>query len=351
MNIRENVPLKDYTTFRVGGNAQFFCDVGTVDELIEAVTFARDKAVPFLVLGGGSNVLVSDEGFNGLVARVTLKGISFVSRDSHTLVTAGAGENWDDFVRYTVSQGLYGIENLSYIPGTVGAAPVQNIGAYGVEIQSIVETVTALDTDTMKIVTFNNRQCEFAYRNSYFKKSDGKGYIITSVTFRLTPSGNLNFEYKDIAQYYTDNPSHPKTLAGIRDAVIAIRKNKLPDWTVLGTAGSFFKNPIITKDHYQTLRKKYPEIPSYIVRDHDVRGLQIKANDAVKVPLGWILDHVCGYKGLKRGPVGVYERQSLVLVNFGNATAAEVKRLAEEMTLTVKNATGIMIEPEVQYVG
>jgi UDP-N-acetylmuramate dehydrogenase len=293
LTIKEHVPLATYTTFKIGGNARFFCAVSSTKELHEACRIAREKALPLLVLGGGSNMLVSDSGFGGLVIKIEIKGIEFEERGEIVQVRIGAGEDWDYVVAKCVSQGYGGIENLSYIPGTVGAAPVQNIGAYGVEIGSVIAAVRAVNYENGEERIFSRNECRFAYRDSFFKTPGGRKFIITEVTLELQKNCPLNMTYKDVAVFYEQNPAHPKTLQGVRDAVIMIRKRKLPDLSRFGTAGSFFKNPIISEKHFALLKEKYPTLPSYSASE-----------GYVKVPLAWILDNVCGIKGYKKGNSG-----------------------------------------------
>jgi UDP-N-acetylmuramate dehydrogenase len=341
--IRENVLLRDFTTFRIGGPARFFCEVASEAELEEAIVFARAKCggegrAPFFILGGGSNVLVSDAGFGGLVIKMNIHGINF--HDMRAQI--GAGENWDEFVAESVSRGLYGVENLSGIPGTVGAAPVQNIGAYGVEVASAIEEVRAYDTKENIWKTFSKDECLFTYRDSIFKKNSGR-CIITSVVFLLKKNAELQLNYKDLQEYFSASVSstaNQPNLADVRAAILSIRSKKLPEVRVIGTAGSFFKNPIISADYYVALKKKYPDMPSYPAGE-----------SRIKIPLAWILDHICGYKGITKGNVGTYKNQALVIVNGGDATAKAIKNFADEITLTVKEKTDIDIEPEVQYVG
>lgn len=350
--ITEHIPLSAHTTFKTGGPARFFCVARSTSDVLEAIAFARGKSAPFFILGGGSNMLVSDEGFAGLVIKMEIGGIEFTNTDGEGGVvraSVGAGENWDLFVQNCVERGLYGAENLSFIPGTVGAAPVQNIGAYGAEVKDIIESVEAIDVLSGEVKTFSNADCEFAYRDSIFKKKENAGrYIITRVIFVFKKEGRVNTEYKDIQEYFStlsSNEQKPPTftpsLAEVRAAVIAIRKKKLPDWHSVGTAGSFFKNPVICLEHYEGLKKNYPDLPSYPVPGNP---------EVVKVPLAWILDRICGYRGVTRGAIGVYQNQALVIVNNGGGTTAGVKSLAAEMIATVKEKTGIDIEPEVQYV-
>ncbi len=339
MNIISGPNLNNLTTFRIGGKARFFCSINSIEDIEKALEFASNNNLKIFVLGGGSNILFSDEGFDGLVVKMEMMGVNVEDIDDEkSLVEAFAGENWDDFVKFTVDKGLYGLENLSYIPGTVGASPVQNIGAYGSEVKDTIYSVKVFDIKDNKIVFFNNKDCDFSYRNSIFKKNKGR-YIIVSVKFILNKKGKLNLEYKDIKEYLLKNNIKNPTLLDIREAVINIRKNKLPDIGLVGTAGSFFKNPIIKKEKVVELKVKWPELPVY---DHN--------DEEVKVSLAWIIDKVCGLKGLSKGNVGIYKNQALVLVNNGNATAQEVKDFANIIIKSVKDMTGIDIETEVEWV-
>ncbi|MDQ2933065.1 MAG: UDP-N-acetylmuramate dehydrogenase [bacterium] len=340
MIIQENVTLAEYTTFKIGGPARFFCSVTTEEELHAAAVFAQEKKIPVFVLGGGSNILVNDRGFDGMVIRVELKGITYkpVQGTSEVLVSVSAGELWDSFVQEMVSRGLFGIENLSAIPGTVGAAPVQNIGAYGTEVCETIEGVKFFDLQSMVFKYFSNKECEFAYRTSLFKKFKNH-YVITSVDFKLDKEGKVNTTYRDVRDYFAKKEIEHPTLEEVRNAVIDIRWNKLPDWKLWGTAGSFFKNPIISVQKYAELKSTYPELPGYPEND-----------GSVKIPLGWILDKVCNVKGLCIGNVCVYEKQSLVLVSKPGASSEEVVSIAQELMKRVKETTGIEIEGEVEWV-
>lgn len=332
MKIEEKKQLAPFTTFKIGGPAQFFCSVSTEGELEDAVTFAKEKGLEIFVLGGGSNILMSDKGFKGLVIKMELKGVEFLG--GRAIVKAG--ENWDEFAEKCVERGLYGVENLSYIPGTVGAAPVQNIGAYGSEVKDTIDTVRAFDTEKLVFHDFTNFDCKFEYRDSMFKKNPGK-YIITSVSFILKKEGRVNISYKDLKDYFGDKKP---SLAEVRNAVIEIRKRKLPDVKEVGTAGSFFKNPIIAHSHANQLEKQYPSLPIFPHND-----------EYVKVSLGWIIDKVCNFKGKGIGDVGTYKNQALVLVNNGKATEKDVKAFAKEIEKAVFEKTKIKIEPEVLYIG
>ncbi|HTK33046.1 MAG TPA: UDP-N-acetylmuramate dehydrogenase [Candidatus Paceibacterota bacterium] len=364
MKIQENIPLAQFTTFKIGGSARFFCIVTSAADLKKSLEFAKEKNVTFFVLGGGSNLLISDEGFHGLVIKMEIKKKMI---NDQQIITAGAGEMWDDFVAWTLEQGFNGLENLSAIPGTVGATPVQNIGAYGVEAGQFISKVRAFDTHMMKEVEIAGRDCHFGYRNSLFKHEKGR-YIITHVDFALKKDGKVNVEYKDLKEYFekVTEPapfSRPAKLATqplrsdkfrsfkssgsvtpvptplhVREAVIDIRWHKLPDWNTWGTAGSFFKNPIITQEKFDQLKAKYPGMPGF----RDVGG--------VKIPLGWILDNVCHLKGVMIGGVGTYEKQALVIVTKPGVKAKEVVDFTHDLMKQVKGATGITIEAEVEWV-
>jgi len=340
MTIEASISLHNLTTFRIGGRARFFCCVTNIHELSEAIAFADREKIPFFVLGEGSNILVSDEGFPGLVIKMDILGIDFENLSGDKVkVKAGAGENWDYLVALTVEKGLYGLENLSFIPGTVGAAPVQNIGAYGAEVKDTITEVETFDTVEKKVKIFTHKACHFTYRDSFFKTKEGKRYIITSVSFTLNSKGSVKTEYKDVKDYFAKKQNKNPSLTEVRQAVIEIRQAKLPDVKKLGTAGSFFKNPIIGKREYQALLKHYPKLPSYNLD-----------TSHVKIPAAWILDNLCNFKGYREKHVGVYESQALVLVNFGNATADEVLQLANAMQKCVKEKTGIDLLFEVQIV-
>lgn len=338
MVIQKNIQLKDFTTFRIGGPARFFCLVTNEDELIEAISFSMKNKIPFFILGGGSNILVSDEGFQGLVIKMEMKGITYSENGDIVSIKAFAGENWDKFVEETVSRGLYGLENLSLIPGTVGATPVQNIGAYGSEVKDTIESVHVLDVLKDEYKDLSNSECKFSYRNSLFKE-DPRRYVVLSVTFNLNKKGKLNMGYKDVQEHFTFKKIKEPTLKQMREAIIEIRRRKLPDVKDYGTAGSFFKNVIVSTTKAQELISKYPEMIVHPVNDKKV-----------KIPIAWVLDNLCGFRGVKKGNVGTYKNQALVIINTGNATAAEIIALAQKMVDGVYEKTGIEIEPEVEYV-
>jgi UDP-N-acetylmuramate dehydrogenase len=329
--------LSEYVTFKIGGPAAFFAAVRSAGELREAAAFAREKGMPLFVLGGGSNTVFPDEGFPGLVAKMEIMGVAYEDAGDTVRVTAGAGEDWDAFVGDTVARGLSGLENLSLIPGTVGAAPIQNIGAYGVEVSRTIESVEALDLATGETRTLTNAECAFGYRDSAFKHAEGKGLAVLSVTFVLRKDGIVDSSYKDVAQYAAEHGIAAYSPATLREAVVAIRTAKLPDVNKVGTAGSFFKNPTVTKEKYAELAARFPGIPGFL------------SASGVKVPLAWILDHVCGLKGEREGNVGTHTRQPLAIVNFGGATARELMSYAERIAGEVKSKTGIAVEMEIVF--
>ena len=338
MTPQAQVQLAPYTTFGIGGDTSWFCDCSSESEIESAITFAKEKQLPVFILGGGSNVLVSDAGFDGVTIKNSIVGIEVISEtDTDVLIEVGAGEVFDELVAWSVGQGYWGLENLSHIPGSVGATPIQNVGAYGVEIDSVVESVRTFNSSTGVWKTFSKKDCQFGYRDSFFKSPVGREYVVVSVTFRLRKDPTRILSYRDLAERFSD--SEP-TQTEIREAVIEIRSAKFPDWHTIGTAGSFFKNPIIPTKHYMSLRERYPELPGFVVSDTET-----------KVPLGWILDKICGVRGRQVGPVGSYQGQALVIINTGGATAAAVSAFAEDIASQVKEKTEIEIEWEVTKVG
>jgi len=340
MKILTDIPLAQHTTFKTGGAARFFCIASSEEDVKEAASYAQEHDLRLFVLGGGSNILIGDRGFDGMVLKVELRGKAYAepSDDTGAVVSAAAGEMWDDFVDETVSKGFYGLENLSAIPGTVGATPIQNIGAYGAEAAHTIVSVRALDTQTMEFVSLSNAECRFSYRDSMFKHEKGR-YIITSVDFRLSRTPTPNLSYSDVTAYFSKKGLKDPTPEDVRRAVIDIRWNKLPDWKLWGTAGSFFKNPIVSAETFAELKKKYPQLPGYPEPD-----------GRVKVSLGWILDKACNVKGLCVGHVCTYEKQALVLVSKPGGTSEEVVALAQELMKRVKDKTGLDIEGEVEWV-
>jgi UDP-N-acetylmuramate dehydrogenase len=329
--------LKDYTTLKVGGPAAYFFSVGNESEIMNAVAVATLNDLPILILGGGSNLLISDDGFKGVVIKNQISGIEVVEEEADgILVRVGAGEILDELVAYTVEKGWWGIENLTSIPGTVGATPVQNVGAYGVEVKEVIAFVEAIDMRDGSKKVFTTDECQFGYRDSFFKTSDGKNFFITHVLMRLTKNKNAKIEYADLKKVFLDN--EPSQLE-IRNALIKIRSQKFPDWRLVGTAGSFFKNPIIDGKHKDELLGVYSEVPYYQ-----------EGSNMFKISLGYLLDKVCGLKGYRVGNVGLSEAQALVLINYGGATADEIKNFVEEVSEKVFQKTKIKISPEVNFI-
>ena len=335
--IQRNILLAPYTTLGIGGFAEYFIEVTNEKELLEVVQWAKDGEHTLTVLGGGSNVLISDEGVKGLVLRPLFSDITYREKGESVLVTVGAGVLLDMFIAEVVEKELWGIENLSAIPGTVGATPIQNVGAYGVEVSDVIKYVSVFDIETEKIFEIKKSECMFAYRHSIFKKQEGKKYIILDVTFQLEKKAVPQISYKDIALYFQNNSS--PTLSEIRNSIIDIRSKKFPNWHVNGTAGSFFKNPIISEYQYMQVQQKYPAIPGYNTK-----------NGMVKIALGWVLEHVCNLKGYQEGNVGLFSNQALVLVCTKDATADEVKTFSEKIIQNVFSETGIIIEREVTII-
>lgn len=339
MNIKEHVSLKSYNTFGIDAKADFFVDANTTEELQEILKSDFYKSQKnILILGGGSNILLTGD-FHGLVLKISITGKEIEKEDpEHAWVKAGAGEIWHDLVLFTLSKGLGGIENLSLIPGTVGAAPMQNIGAYGVEIGEVFEQLEAVEIDTGEIRTFDKKTCAFGYRDSIFKKSAKGKYIITHVVLKLMKEKHrLNIEYGAIKQTLNQMNVKEPSVKDISDAVIQIRQSKLPDPVKIGNAGSFFKNPIISTEHFKELEQKFPEIPHY------------PQHDGIKVPAGWLIEQ-CGWKGKRRNNIGVHDLQALVLVNLGGGKGEDLKQLAEDIQASVKEKFDIELEPEVNFI-
>jgi len=338
MNILQNISLKPYNTFGIDVLAKEFVEINTVAELQILCQAFNLSERNVLVLGGGSNMLLTQD-VNGMVIKIGIKGISiFRETDTHVWVKSMAGEVWHDLVMWAVDKGYGGLENLSLIPGCVGAAPMQNIGAYGVELKHVFESLEATEIATGEMVSFENTQCKFGYRESIFKH-DAKGkYIITSVLFKLTKQPELNTSYGAILDTIKQMNVSEVTVKSISDAVIHIRKSKLPDPKVLGNAGSFFKNPEVDKDIYDQLKTMYPDMVGYPT----VVG-------KVKLAAGWMIEQ-CGWKGKKVGHTGAHKDQALVLVNYGDATGNEISSLATQIQQSVKEKFGVDIIPEVNVI-
>ena len=335
MNIEENISLKNYNTFGIDVTAKRFICIDSVYQLQELLKVEKD----IFLISGGSNMLLTKD-IEKLVVHIDIKGVSIdQENENEVFLTVNAGENWHEFVLWCVDNNYGGLENLSLIPGNVGTCPIQNIGAYGVEVKDTITKVEALHIETGKLVQFSNEECKFGYRNSIFKNEVKGKYIITSVSFKLTKQDhNFNTSYGAIETELASKNIAKPNLKNISDAVIAIRKSKLPDPKEIGNSGSFFKNPVITKAHFLTLQKTYPEIPSYIVSENQV-----------KVPAGWLIEKA-GFKGKRFGDFGVHKKQALVLVNYNNATGKDIYNLAETIQKEIKSKFDIKLEIEVNVI-
>lgn len=331
MKIEEHVPLKSLTTLKVGGNARYVLTCVSEEDIREAILFAKERSLPFLVLGGGSNVLAHDEGYAGVIIRLSLPDLSFAQKGDHTLVISGASVLWDEFVSACAMRGLWGVENLAGIPGTVGAAPVQNIGAYGTELKDTLAYVDVFDAYIDSVRNMSVSECQFGYRDSRFKREPH--LIILRVAFLLTEKGVPNLSYKDLASRDASSLRSPSDVA---EAVRAIRAKKFPDLRIDGTAGSFFKNPVVSEGAYETLKGKYPELPGF------------PADGGIKISLAWLLDNVLSLRGFRMSRTRLFEAQPLVLVADEGATAKEISELADEVSRRVKDVTGITLEREVR---
>jgi len=338
MKIQENFSLKNYNTFGVEVNCQFFVEITSIESLQELLTNPLWKAMPKLILGEGSNVLFSQD-FSGLVIKMSLKGIKKTAEnEDHVWITSAAGENWHELVLYCLKSQLAGVENLSLIPGTVGAAPMQNIGAYGVELKEVFEQLTAIRLSDGKLCVFDQSACRFGYRDSIFKREFKNQYVIVSVGLRLNKTPIFRFEYGAIKETLAAMQVKDLSIQAISNAVIKIRQQKLPDPRKIGNAGSFFKSPILPKEDFLAIHQRYPELPYFV-----------DENEGYKIPAGWFIEQ-CGWKGRRMGDAGVHEQHALVLVNYGKGSGIEIKRLAEEIQASVKDKFSILLTPEVNII-
>lgn len=337
MQIQQNTSLKPYNTFGIDAKAKHFVSVKSVEDLKDVLKL-KDYQNKF-ILGGGSNMLLTKD-IDSLVVHINLKGIEIAEENEDiVLVTANAGEIWHELVLWSMARDYGGLENLSLIPGNVGSAPIQNIGAYGVELKDVFVSCEAIEVETLKIRSFNFEECHFGYRESIFKQDVKGEYIITSVTFRLTKKNHsLHTQYGAISSELQNMNIQQPTIQDISKAVIAIRQSKLPDPKKIGNSGSFFKNPIISNEHLENLKLNFPEIPCYIVSDTEV-----------KVPAGWLIEKA-GFKGKTLGEYGVHKHQALVLVNYGNAKGGDIYKLALLIQKTIDRIFNIKIDTEVNII-
>lgn len=337
MIIHKNISLKPYNTFGIDVKASSFISISDVEELKEVLD-SKEYPDKF-ILGGGSNMLLTKD-VDALVIHVNLKGIEILKDNSeHVWVKANAGEVWHEFVLFCLKNNLGGIENLSLIPGNVGTAPIQNIGAYGVELKDVMESCEALNIKTKEIRSFSNAECQFGYRNSIFKTQEKGNFIITSVTFKLTKRNHvLHTEYGAITQELDSLEIQNPTIQDVSRAVINIRESKLPNPKEIGNSGSFFKNPVISSKAFEKLKENFPDIPGYVLSDSEV-----------KVPAGWLIE-TAGFKGKTFKNYGVHTKQALVLVNYGGASGQEIYQLSKLIQTTVRRIFDISIEAEVNII-
>lgn len=336
MEITKNVSLKDLNTFGVAASARYLTKINTNDDALELLEWKQQNKLPILLLGGGSNLLFKDD-YDGLVAQINLKGKQIIDQDEdYYYVKAAGGVNWHEFVRWTISQGLAGLENLSLIPGNVGAAPIQNIGAYGVELKNHFHSLEVIDLSTGETKTYDSEACQFGYRESYFKSHGLDKILITSVTFRLPRKPEWKIDYAGVRDVLDGKVLNARTIS---DAIIQLRRRKLPDPEQIGNAGSFFKNPVLSIDKWRKIKASYPEIPGYK-----------QANDfQIKTSAGWLIDQ-CGWKGYRAGDAGVSDKHALVLVNYGEATGSELWSIAAQIIASVNEKFGVELEPEPRVV-
>lgn len=337
--IKENYSLFHNNTFGIDAKCSYFIEYGTIEELKGALAFAKEKGLKMLHIGGGSNLLFTQD-FNGVVLHAISKGIKIIEDTEHEVyVQADAGVVWDDFVDWTISHELYGLENLSLIPGEVGASAVQNIGAYGIEACQYIAQVNTLEIATRKTKIFDVKECDYGYRHSIFKSTLSGQYIITSVVYKLSKKFIPHLEYGALKSLLTQHKLSEQEVSArqLRDLIINVRNEKLPNPKEIGSAGSFFMNPVVTQETYERLAESYPNIPHYPVPG------------GIKLSAGWMIDQA-GWKGKRIGSAGVYEKQALVLVNHGGAYGAEIVALAKKIQEDIYQQFGVKIYPEAIYI-
>lgn len=339
MNIIEYYPLKKLNTFGVDAKARYFVDITDSNQLRELVSDKRFGKLPVFILGGGSNVLFTRD-FQGFIIKIDIKDIEVVSDGDDIYVESGGGVIWHDLVKYCVEHNFGGIENLSLIPGTVGAAPIQNIGAYGVELKNVFHSLKAIHLKTGEQRIFDRKECQFGYRNSIFKNELKGQYAVITVTLKLSKQWKPELSYGSLKKTIQEMGYTPEsvTIKAISEAVIKIRRSKLPDPSVIGNAGSFFKNPVVQIERYKKLQNQFRNIPGYPV-----------GNDLVKVPAGWLIEQ-CGWKGKKIGNTGTYKNQALVIINNGRASGKEIYDFSEQIINSVKEKFHIQLEREVNVI-
>lgn len=349
MNIQENIALGPFTTFRVGGPARYLIDASTEADIKEALAFAVEKQLSLFVLGGGSNLVIADDGWPGLVLKIALKGIESEFEGENAVFHARAGENWDDFVAYTVERNCAGVECLSGIPGTVGGTPVQNVGAYGQEVSQTIRSVRVLEIATGKVSEFSNHDCGFSYRSSILNQHAAGKYIVLEVTYHLSQNGSPTIEYADLQQFFAAEQRTP-SLPQVRDAVRQIRQSKAM-LLVRGdedsrSAGSFFKNPIVPREEAWRIEKLAQQrIPGHVMPHYPMK------DGRVKLAAAWLVEQTGFHKGYSRGPIGISRKHSLAIVNRGGATAKDILALKNEIEQKVFEVWGVRLQPEPVFVG
>jgi UDP-N-acetylmuramate dehydrogenase len=338
MSVLENVSLRPYNTFGINATARYFASFSSTESLQAILEDPKWEDVPKIILGGGSNILLTRD-YEGLVLKNEIKGIKVIKEDAeHVYVQAGAGENWHQFVLYCIEKNLAGLENLSLIPGNVGASPMQNIGAYGVEIKDVFYELDAWHVQDQKLVKFNKEACEFGYRESVFKRKYKDQFVILQVTYKLNKTPHFNTSYGAIEQEMERMGVKELSIRAISDAVIHIRSSKLPNPAEIGNAGSFFKNPEISKEKYEALKEAFPAIVAYPL-----------PHEHYKLAAGWLIEQA-GWKGYRDGDAGVHAKQALVLVNYGNAKGEQLVELSWKVIESVKEKFGVVLEREVNIV-
>ncbi len=339
LTIQENISLKHLNTFGIEAKTRYFAAIKNSDEFKLLLAQENFQTLPKFILGDGSNILFTGD-YRGIIIKNMIKGIQHVSEDSqHVWLKVGAGENWHDFVMHCIQHDYAGVENLSLIPGTVGAAPIQNIGAYGVELSEIFYQLNAFDLKAGTTRIFSRHECEFSYRNSVFKTKHKDQYAILDVTFRLMKQPVFHLNYGNIQETLQQMAIKELSLKAVSDAVIHIRRSKLPDPKQLGNAGSFFKNPLIAHTHFLKLKNIFPQIPHFTTENPD----------EIKIPAAWLIEQ-CGWKGKRFGDIGVFEKQALILVNYGQGSGAEIRELATKIQQSVLDKFDICLMPEVNFI-
>jgi UDP-N-acetylmuramate dehydrogenase len=337
MQIQENFNLKHFNTFHVSAHARYFAEVSSQEDLIQALDFQQSNNLTFMLIGQGSNLLFKED-YAGLIIELNLRGIEKYDEDDKRIyIRAMGGENWDNFVQYCLQRGYYGLENLSLIPGTVGAAPIQNIGAYGVELSDFLYELDALEISTKTIKTFSKEDCQLSYRHSIFKSELKDQFIISNVSFSLLKEPAVNLSYPALKNALKDIPLEKINPQLLSDTVCKIRRSKLPDPVNIGNAGSFFRNPLINIKQARALQELYADLPVYPYQD------------LFKVSAAWLIEHT-GWKGFRDGDVGVHKEHALVLVNYDKASGAELYELSIRIQASVKEKFGIILEPEVRII-